>query len=283
MIVKPHITVASQGGSSSRAALRWTADLLQSLIADVTLVTVESTPSPSAALHLESVETVLRTMVEGSIVDGQSRVGDPVDQLVDAATSNGSELIVIGGRPAVGIAIHGSVHGRLAATSPVPVAVVPAGWRRGGGPITVGVSADSASEDAIDYAASLARRTGSDLRLTSVWEAAVAGDMELRTGAESIPDRARSDLEALVAELRRSDPDLNISLDLRTGDAVGSLADAGEEASLLVLGRRHHTALGRVVGSHTARVLAELPCPVIVVPVAHQGIRVAAGADHEEL
>lgn len=281
--LKPHLIVATNGGPGSRAALRWAADLLQSHPADATLVTVESTPTPSAALHLENVENVLRAMAEESLVDGDARVGDPVDELIDAATSTGSELIVIGGRPGVGLAVHGSVHGRLAAVSPVPVAVIPAGWRREAGPITVGVNIDPASEDAIAYAVKLARRTGAELRFTYVWETPAAAAFAPGKGVDSIPDAARSDLEAMVAEVRRSDPDLNISLDLRAGDPVGALVDAGEEASVLVLGRRHHTAVGSVLGSLTARILAELPCPVILVPLAHHGLDVATGPDREEL
>lgn len=283
-VLTPHLTIATHDGAGSRAALRWAANLLQTHPADATLVTVEQEPAASTALHLESAEMVLRTMAEGSTVEGEARTGDPVDELIESAAASGSELIVIGGQAGIGLGIHGSVHGRLAAVSPVPVAVIPAGWRPGPGPIAVGISNDSASDGALDYAVKLARRTQTRISLTHVWESPTVGAIDPADGTgESIPDRQRSALEARAREVRTANPDLDVSADLRTGDPIVRLMDAGEESSLLVLGRRPHSAIGRVLGSMSARVLGELPCPVIVVPLQREGLRVAPDVPGEEL
>jgi nucleotide-binding universal stress UspA family protein len=274
-----HVTVATNGGPGSRAALRWASDLLLSHSAAATLVTVEPVGTAGAAFNLETAENILRTFAEDSRVDGETRTGDPVDELIESATAAGSELIVIGGQPGIGLRIHGSVHGRLAAVSPIPVAVIPAGWRPARGPITVGVAADLASDDALDFAVKLGRRMRLPIRMTSVHDTSTAAD--LPAVDETTTDELLW-LEARARELRRADAELEITVDVRAGETVPALTDAGEESSILVLGRRHHSAIGRVLGSTSALVLAELPCPVIVVP-RQEGLQVSPDIAHEDL
>ena len=272
----PRVTIATNDGPGSRAALRWAADLLRVSPADATLVTVESVSTVGTALHLESAEAVLRAMAEDSVVDAETRTGDPADELIASAAASDSDLIVIGGLPGTGVGIHGSVHGRVAALSPVAVATIPSDWDRRRGPITVGLNYDLASDAALDYAVRLARRTGLPLRLTHV-----------RAGgrAKGVPtgEQVREQLEERARELRTADPDLDITVEVLDGDPVDRLADAGEGSSILVLGRRDRTALGRLIGSVSARVLGELPCPVITVPRSERGLKIVGDVPGEEL
>lgn len=271
----PHVTIATSDGPGSRAALRWAAELLQSYPADATLVTVEPVSTVGTALHLESAEAVLRAMSEDSVIDAETRTGDPADELIASAVASDSGLIVIGGQPGAGVGIHASVHGRVAALSPVPVATIPAGWNRGRGPITVGLNYDLASDAALDYAVLLARRTELPLRLTHVREVG-------RAKGDPAGERVREQLGERARELRAADPELEITVEILDGDPVDRLAEAGEGSSILVLGRRDRTTLGRLLGSVSARVLGELPCPVITVPRSERGLNIVGDVPGEE-
>jgi len=157
--------------------------------------------------------------------------------------------------------------------------VIPAGWDGAAGPITVGFGSDLASDDALVFAVNLADRTKKSLRLTHVRNISAGG---ISADETAVSDDLLRVLDARARELRASNPELEITVDERVSDIFAGLADAGEESSVLVLGRRHHTAIGRILGSTSVRVLAELPCPVILVP-HKDGLRVSPDVTHEDL
>lgn len=74
----------------------------------------------------------------------------------------------------------------------------------------------------------------------------------------------------LVAEARRyaeaHAPGTAVVTDSALGSPASFLVQASREAELVVVGRRHHTALGEALaGSTSAQVVAHAACPVVVV------------------
>ena len=67
-------------------------------------------------------------------------------------------------------------------------------------------------------------------------------------------DRTRTELDPVLAAVRRDFPDLSVSLEVRHGPAAEVLLEAATHCDLLVVGRRHHllplgTHLGPVARS----------------------------------
>ncbi len=132
--------------------------------------------------------------------------------------------------------------------------------------VAVGVDGTSRSVGAIRYAADVAAREGSVLRLVHVSPSYVPMAplpltlKDLRTAAETVLDAARS--EALERQ-----PDLLIETAHETGSRVTGLLRGTGTAHLLVLGRETRTGVDRMVaGATTAAVAARAPVRAVVVP-----------------
>ncbi len=74
----------------------------------------------------------------------------------------------------------------------------------------------------------------------------------------------------LVAEARSyaasRAPDSPVTIDSALGSPASSLVEASHQADLIVVGRRHHTAVGEAIaGSTSTQVVAHAACPVVVV------------------
>jgi nucleotide-binding universal stress UspA family protein len=74
----------------------------------------------------------------------------------------------------------------------------------------------------------------------------------------------------LVAEARSyaasRAPDATVTIDSALGSPASSLVEASKKADLVVVGRRHHTAVGEAIaGSTSTQVVAHAACPVVVV------------------
>lgn len=61
-------------------------------------------------------------------------------------------------------------------------------------------------------------------------------------------------------------PGATVTVDSALGSPAGTLVEASRSADLVVVGRRHHTAIGEAIaGSTSAQVVAHAACPVVVV------------------
>lgn len=145
--------------------------------------------------------------------------------------------------------------------------------------VVVGYDGSGAAAEAVRWADSLARRTGSALRVVwawkirDVWDTAVAEDPQAvsppMTELESV---ARRRLAEVVARLLGPDVP-HVEVHLRQGpDSADILLHAAADADVLVVGSRGRgRAASAVLGSVSARCVHESPVPVLVIP--HRMVR----------
>jgi nucleotide-binding universal stress UspA family protein len=194
----------------------------------------------------------------------------PTAALIDAS-ARGS-LLVIGarGHTVLSGVLLGSVSQHLARHAACPVVVV----RQPHDPqprVVVGVDGSQGSQDALDFAAAQAVRTGSSLSVVNAWRSFARGrgavmgpPLERRYGAEL--EASERLLAESVAGLADTWPDLEVETEAIPVPPSRCLADASQAASLVVVGSRGRGAFtGMLLGSVSQSVLHTAQCPVAVV------------------
>lgn len=209
----------------------------------------------------------------GITSSGHVRFGESfAEGLVAAGEEFGARLIVVGAAGGGLFGRHrlGSVASELLHSSTIPVALAPAGIAQQDDHVvprvTVAVGTRPGSEALLDEAAAIAADAGTDLRLVSLVPFDVppgldTGMIRLVTGAHG------HDVLAVAAELL---PDgIRASIEEATGDSV---EDAVAHLSwlpgevILVGSSRLAQPRRLFLGSTAAKMLHELPVPMIVVP-----------------
>lgn len=190
--------------------------------------------------------------------------------LVEAAHETGARLIVVG-------AANGGLRGRhrlgtvateLLHSSDVAVALAPEGSRRvlpaiGITRITAGIGLRAGAEALMDASIALARATGAELRIMSL----VALDLPAGIAAtESAAEHADEVYVHVRAALPPSiDADVVVGLGDSIEEAVRRLR--WEPGEIAIVGSSRLADRRRLfLGSTAAKILRELPVPMIVVP-----------------
>jgi nucleotide-binding universal stress UspA family protein len=205
----------------------------------------------------------------------------PAGGLQAIAEEIGASLIVLGSshRSGIGRVFVGSVVESLLAGAPVPVAVAPHGDAGADNRLaTIGCGFDGSheSEEALAWAAALARRRRARLQALAVHSRVAFGAVSTTAfGYRSADDALRNELKqrmraALAALAGGSEADGRVL----EGDAANELAAASAELDLLVLGSRGYGSVRSALLGSVSRVLVRsAACPVVVVPagsaVAH--------------
>jgi nucleotide-binding universal stress UspA family protein len=220
-------------------------------------------------LRARGVDVEVRTFEESTAARGLARAIDEFSP----------ELVVIGStsRGPKGSALLGTTAERIIHVSACPVAVVPNGYRRPeGGVALVGAaySPTQEGEDALEFAAGLARAGGVGLRAITVLDPKHATEEAHGLLAEQRHElgpevdaaaRGRAAVEAHLRERLANMPEVDI--DILVGDPTEGLVAASAHVDLLVMGSR---ALGQrravVLGSVSRRVIDRAACPVVVIP-----------------
>lgn len=125
----------------------------------------------------------------------------------------------------------------------------------------VWASDGSASSDAAyGYVRDACERYGSSLRIVHVARPSAAGDRRI------------AELKAMTTSLRRRG--INASLHVvrgavgRPGHHIAALARMADAALVVVSTRERSPVVGAVLGSVAQQILAEAPCPVLILPRA---------------
>ena len=136
--------------------------------------------------------------------------------------------------------------------------------------IVVGVDGSENSRAALRFAIDEAKAHGASIQAIMAWHRPYMGDawaMPMPIDIEEMEKSYRAELETFVAS---ADPDGIVEPILIEGSAAQGLIDAGDGASLLVVGSRGHGGfLGLLLGSVSNQVAAHAPCPVVIVPGPH--------------
>jgi len=216
-----------------------------------------------------------RTAYRRLTVTGEVARGFPQPVLIEA--SRDAELVAVGDRGlgALARALTDTVAGGLASQASCPV-LVTRGLGDPDGPIVVGVDGSADSQAAVGFAFAEADLRGRRLVVVHAWTRPgphVPGTVvPLDFSAASV----RAGAERLVSEAsagwREKYPDVAVNQVLAHGHPSEALCEAGQRASLLVVGIRGRTA-PRVegIGSVSRHLVYRAPCPIVVVP--HQGDR----------
>src|SRR5215207_8638954 len=200
-------------------------------------------------------------------------VGPPAATLTELAAQG--ELLVVGrrGMGKFKRLLIGSTSEAVTNLAAVPVVVVPEGWRPGDhvGRVVVALDDSGESEDAIEFALTMAIERQAPVRMVHVWDlpAIYSWDaMNVSGISDEWNQTAQRHFEAVADQWRHKYPDLRIEVDVRRGHAVDGIIATSQsaDAQLVVVGghRRHRLSPARL-GSVARGVVQHATCPVAVV------------------
>jgi nucleotide-binding universal stress UspA family protein len=208
-------------------------------------------------------------------------VGAAGPALLGGAAAAGAAALVVGarGRGRVHRAVLGSVSGRVAASAPCPVVIVPHDMAANDipladGPILCGVDDSAHAEQGAAAAAAAAERLGRELVLVHVLPpglaaASVGGD-GAAVASTTLEEVARRDGWALLAAIaKRIGVPARLVAERSTGTIASTLSELArrEGAACVMLGSRGRGPLrSALLGSVSAGAAVQSPCPVVVVP-----------------
>jgi nucleotide-binding universal stress UspA family protein len=137
--------------------------------------------------------------------------------------------------------------------------------------VVVGVDGSAESIAALGWASRYAAATGARVRAVHAWHYPAAfgiapvGKAPPTVTAE-VEQRMRDDLAQAVGQVYPDPADGQVETALRYGHPVEVLIDESKDSSLLVVGRRGHSAFtGLLVGSVSIHCVTSAACPVVVV------------------
>ena len=243
------------------------------------------------AIHDRAASTVLAEVKLTGVPAHAVTVADgsPARARQRAAAGHDADLIVVGSahRGAVGRVLAGDVTAGTLHGAPCPVLVAPRGQLDHGDALqTIGVGFDGSAESraALELAHEIAVAFGGRLRVINVVVPPDPGGPfpayrpDWAERGRIRREEAEERLAAVFAELG----DIATG-GLPFGDPARELAYAAGDLDLLVTGSRGYGPLRRLMlGSTSARLVHEAPCPVLVLTRTgrHEGEAVEATAGH---
>jgi nucleotide-binding universal stress UspA family protein len=202
----------------------------------------------------------------------------PALALHRAADEAEAAMIVLGAthRTGLGRTVPGTTADAVIHGAPCAVAIAPSGYADADhaapfGLVTAAVDGGDETERVARVASRIARRAGAALRLVTVADVpytegpAYAGNLGYASLQDTIGEVAAKTLDRAARAAREAGTAVDVRVvDGRVADAI---AQASDDADLLVIGSRGYGPLRRVVlGSQTAKILHAATCPVLVIP-----------------
>ena len=278
------ILVATDGSEAASAAGETAVLLAREFGADVhalSVIEVGSTPVVTEDVHDELEHRGVAAVAE--IDDRGTTAGvdvttallerdDIVGAVVDYATDEGVDLVVMGtrGRSGLGRFAFGSVAERTVRLSPIPVMTVRQGVQVDPSFDSVLVPTDGSggARAAIAHATELALSTGASLHVVHVVDVtAVAGDAPAAPVFEALEDAGKRTVDAAVSHASGAGVEAIQSsvLSGRPSRAIREYAETGD-VDVIVMGARGRGGLARrLLGSVTERVVRHADAPVVTV------------------
>ena len=280
--------VGVDGSECSRGAVDWATAHVTNRASSLMLVTAWQTPltgSPAPAAPMtvpfdeEAIAGAARNTAETEVAYASSRTSVPVhaeighgsaaQALLEAAGS--AALLVIGsrGRGGFGRLLLGSTSTQCATHSDIPVAVIRhESAHNATRSIVVAIDGSPTSLAALRWALEFAD-DDTTVRVVWVWDAT-----PLAVGADEFffPDAsetAEQRFHHLIDEVTDETPDDGPALERSFihGRPRHAIAEAAQDADLLVVGARGHGAVGSaLLGSVSTWLLHHVHTPVVIVP-----------------
>lgn len=140
------------------------------------------------------------------------------------------------------------------------------------GPIIVGVDGSEGSEEALSWAADLARLTGGQLELVWAWEIPTSYGWPVPLPEDcDFEGDARNALSETVSRVLGDDPGLAHKEHLVQGHPADVLTRLSERAGLLVVGSRGRgTFRAALLGSVSAYLATHARCPLVIFRPHHR-------------
>jgi len=142
--------------------------------------------------------------------------------------------------------------------------------------IVVGFDGSEPAERALEWAAEEAKLRDAELRIVAAWEVTntVYAYGYVPHLVPSLEEETREAAEKLLAEraeeIRKAG--VEVVAEARHGQAADMLAEAAQDAALLVVGSRGHGGFaGLLLGSVSAQLAHHAPCPLVIVRGSEQG------------
>lgn len=280
------VVVGVDGTDQSRQAVRFAVQEARRHGCGVFLVHVIHETAPMAPmLPLISVET-LEQVGDKIVADAKELVQEIApDVAVETLVKPGSRtqvlcevgknarMIVLGHRERsmLGRVFTQATTTGVAARAHTPVVSVPADWdpERRHERVLVGLDGSAPSKDALGLGFQATADRGASLTVVHAWKLPVGYD-EMVASDEMIERwmaEAKEQMEKIVLPWREVYPDVEVDVVLRSQFPAEALAEASEEADLVVIGRRGYGApLGFYLGSIARALIREAHCPVEVAP-----------------
>jgi nucleotide-binding universal stress UspA family protein len=294
----PSILFATDGSSGSATAEAYACGLAQSWGTSLIVMSVLEFPpgmDPDYAVNrlyldelMKDVTTKLtdlkaRAVALGIPVQSYVATGIPSEEVLTAAQTEGTELIVVGTRGKTGLEhiLLGSTAERIIRRAPCPVLTVPMDTQRAEGSsntekpsptpkrILVPVDFSDCSLDAFEYAALIAQRSKASLKLLHVLEPVSYGlDFTLphraqRESSKTAVTERLSDLASALISVGLAS-DFLISGGL-PADSILNTARA-QSVDVIVMGTHGRRGLSHVLfGSVAESVVRRSSCPVLTV------------------
>lgn len=236
----------------------------------------DEAPGDGEAVQRVNVQTATQERGTVPVIYAQTDSASPADAIVDYATEEEIDLVVMGthGRKGVDRLLSGSVSEQVVRTAPCPVFTVMPSDEPSGVPtiarVLAPVDLSDQSETVMKHAAALSDAYAAPLDLLHVVEEAAYpnayGLDPLTPSLPNVQDRAREALETLAGELElRTDP---VNIHVLAGHAARDIVEFADkhEADLIVMATHGRTGLKRfLIGSVAEKVVRRAPCPVFTL------------------
>ena len=224
----------------------------------------------AADVVLDSAVRQARAVAGDVDVHPVLEVGQPAVVLLQRAAA--ADLVVLGGQGRGGFAglLLGSTSLQVAMHASCPVVVLrqPCGGAgSSNGRIVVGTDGSRASDGALRFAFTRARRYGEGLTVVRAWGSpAIYVDVPGTTKWEQVEKEEQAALSEALAPWRDRYPEVDVLEKSVLGNPAALLVDESATAELLVVGGRGRGGFGGLLlGSVSHAVLHHAHCPVAVV------------------
>jgi nucleotide-binding universal stress UspA family protein len=275
------VVVGVDGSDGGRSAVEWAAGEAARAGADLRLVTLVDDPSIAPRFPvrigrrrawelLDELATSLKDTVPAEQLSTEVYDGEAERGLLEHLGH--ARLLVVGkrGLSALPRLFVGSTSLAVAGRSPVPVAVVPQGWRQhdhAQQPVVVGVDPYRSTSRLLHLAFRRAERLGVPLVAVHGWEAPGA-QLFADSDVDDWQRESHERFERTLQTWRDRFPTVDLRPVASADHPAVAVLDAAEQgAQLVVLGRRESNRVtGFAFGSVTRAVLHYAEIPVLVVP-----------------